>query len=173
MTRRVQQTTWHRARKQEQGVANHLHCSLKHRPENFACACGVTAENRLWNQVVPMAITRTCMAEPRNPHLVAILLAPINSVAVSPVAPLVVSCNRDQAAPFADAFLQHTPVTAAFEVLGSSCLCTHTSNMHRTRDSAARASRWTRLYHPNMPDLAIPVCDIPIRNQCQLGVGWA
>ena len=81
MTRRVQQaercvqqTTWQRARKQEQGVANHLHRSLKHRPENFACACGVTAENRLWNLVVPMAVTRTCMAEPRNPNLVAILL---------------------------------------------------------------------------------------------------
>ena len=39
------------------------------------------------------------------------------------------------------------------------------------------ASIWTRVYHPNMPDVARTFCaqskPIPIRDQCQLEVGWA
>ncbi len=41
----------------------------------------------------------------------------------------------------------------------------------------SRASIWTRVYHPNMPDLARTFCaqsrPIAIHDQCQLEVGWA
>ena len=41
----------------------------------------------------------------------------------------------------------------------------------------SRASTRTRVYHPNMPDVARTYCahsrPIPIRDQCQLEVGWA
>ena len=43
--------------------------------------------------------------------------------------------------------------------------------------SKSRASTWTRVYDPNMPDVARTFCaqskPIPIRDQCQLEVGWA
>ena len=43
--------------------------------------------------------------------------------------------------------------------------------------SKPRASTWTRVYDPNMPDVARTFCaqskPIPIRDQCQLQVGWA
>jgi hypothetical protein len=41
----------------------------------------------------------------------------------------------------------------------------------------SRASMWTRVYHPNMPESARAFCaqsrPIPIRDQCQLEVEWA
>jgi hypothetical protein len=43
--------------------------------------------------------------------------------------------------------------------------------------SKSRASTWTRVYDPNMPDVARTFCahsrPIPIRDQCKLEVGWA
>ena len=43
--------------------------------------------------------------------------------------------------------------------------------------SKSHASTRTRVYHPNMPDVARTSCaqsrPIPIRDQCQLQVGWA
>jgi hypothetical protein len=43
--------------------------------------------------------------------------------------------------------------------------------------SKSHASTWTRIYDPNMPDVARTYCaqskPVPIHDQCQLEVGWA
>jgi len=65
--------------------------------------------------------------------------------------------------------------------LGACSLQAHQpSRVGRQRPPGAsklRASTGTRVYHPNMPDAARTFCaqskPIPIRDQCQLEVGWA
>ena len=60
--------------------------------------------------------------------------------------------------------LAGSPAVASRPVVAARCL-------------ESRASPRTRVYHPNMPDVARTYCahsrPIPIRDQCQLQVGWA
>jgi hypothetical protein len=69
------------------------------------------------------------------------------------------------------------PVPATFVTRRISMLTAHAQSCCAHCTSVPRASPRSRVYHPNMPDVARTYCahsrPIPIRDQCQLQVGWA